>query len=193
MRRDEARAILIANLKGPRKKRMPLTTIARAVRLLLNNEYRGSSRRMARDYDVSRPIIESFNKVLDHPPEIRKLISQGKLLLDASTKLSTIPDIQKRIEFARAVAGMSAFDVRYVIDYWKKNPHLSAETCKKAVLESKAVERPIHFVGVALDDELFNALSKEALRRQLSRDDAVKMAIRRWLKHRLGKRRWQVE
>jgi hypothetical protein len=181
MRKDEARAILIANLKGPRRKRLPLTTIARAVRQLLNNEYGGSARRLAKDYDVSRPIIESFDKILDHPPEIRKLISQGKLLLDASTKLSTIPDNRKRIELARVISGMSAFDARYVIDYWKKNPHLSAETCKKIVLESKTVERPIHLVGVALDDELFNALSKEALRRRLSRDDAIKMAIQQWL------------
>jgi len=181
VKKNEARAILIANLKGPRRKRLPLTIVAKAVRLLKNDEYGGSAKRLAKNYDVSRTIIESFDKILHHPPEIRKLISQGKILLDTSTKLSTVPDIRRRIELARVVADMTAFDARRVIDYWKKNPHLSTETCKTAVLESKTVERPIHLVRVTLDDELFNALSEEASRRKLSLDDTARVAIRQWL------------
>lgn len=176
---DEAKSILIANLKGSKRKRSSLITIARATRLLLRNH--GSTKELASEFDVSRPIIESFDKINDQPKEIKKLIEEGKVLLDASTKLSTISDITKRIELANAVAGLTAFDTRHVIDYWKKHPELSAEKCKNVALDSKSVIKEIHVLVIPLGAEQYNAFQLVATTKGLKTEDAARSAIMEWL------------
>jgi len=184
---DEAKSILIANLKGSKRKRSSLITIARATRLLLRNY--GSTKKLASEFDVSRPIIESFDKINDQPKEIKKLIEEGKVLLDASTKLSTISDITKRIELANAVAGLTAFDTRYVIDYWKKHPELSAEKCKRIVLDSKSITKEIHVLVIPLEAEQYNAFQLAAKTKGLKTEDAARLAIMEWLeKHAQGEK-----
>lgn len=184
---DEAKSILIANLKGSKRKRSSLITIAKATRLLLRN-YR-STKNLAEDFDVSRPIIESFDKINDQPEEIKKLIAEGKILLDASTKLSTISDITKRIELANAVAGLTAFDTRYVVDYWKKHPELSAEKCKRIVLNSKSIKKVIHVLVIPLEAKHYNAFQLAAKAKGLKSEDAARLAIMEWLeKHNMGEK-----
>lgn len=184
---DKAKAILIANLKGKKRKRSSLITIAKATRLLLRNYE--STKKLASEFDVSRPIIESFDKINDQPEEIKKLIEERKILLDASTKLSTISDITKRIELANAVAGLTAFDTRYVIDYWKKHPELSAEKCKRIVLDSKSITKEIHVLIIPLETEHYNAFQLAAKTRGLKSEDAARLAIMEWLeKHTPGEK-----
>lgn len=184
---DKAKSILIANLKGSKKKRSSLITIAEATRLLLKNYE--SSRRLASDFGVSRPIIESFDKMNDQPDEIKELIREGKILLDASTKLSSIPNFKKRIELAHSVAGLTAFDTRYIIDYWKKHPKLSAEECKKIVLDSKEKTKEIHVLVVPLDKEEYSEFQYVTKLRKLKLEDAARTAILQWLeKQKQGKK-----
>jgi len=183
---DKAKSILIANLKGSKKKRSSLISIAEATRSLLKKY--GSASRLASEFGVSRPIIESFDKINDQPDEIKKLISEEQILLDASTKLSSISNLRKRIELARAVAGLTAFDTRYIIDYWKKHPSLSAEDCKKIVLDSKEKKREIHVLVVPLKTEEYNEFQHLIKLRKLKPEDAARTAILEWLKN-MGKRK----
>ena len=64
MDKDEAKAILIANLKGSKSKRTPLLTIAEAVRLLINDKEYGSSSKVAESFGVKRQTIEAFEKMI---------------------------------------------------------------------------------------------------------------------------------
>jgi hypothetical protein len=186
MNKNTATAILIANLKGLKKKRLPLTKIAEAVRVLVRDEEYGSHKKVAKEFKVSRQIIEAFDKINDHPDEIKKLIEGNKILLDASTKLATIPNIQKRIELAKIVAGTTAFDTRYIIDYWKKHPELSAEESKQKALDSKSINSVLHAVIVPLEDELFSKFRDSATKKNLKLEEAAKLAIQEWVTQREG-------
>ncbi len=180
MNKKTAKVVLIANLKGPREKRQPLTVIADAVETLLEDkEYDHNVKKLATDFRVTRQIIDEFRKVAKQPPEIKKLIEERKLGLDDSTKLSSIPDIKKRIEFAKAVQELSEYDVRSIIEYWKKHPELTVNEAKKIVLESKTVTRDVHAVVIPLEGELFEKFSKYARDKKIRLEDAAKLAIER--------------
>jgi hypothetical protein len=181
MNKDTAKALLIANLKGGRRKRSKLTTIAEAVRLLKGDRKYESSKELARAFGVSRQIIESFDKINDQPKEIQKLIDDGKILLDASTKLASVSDIPRRLELARVVAGETAFDTRYIIDYAKKHPELSAKECKEEVFASKDVTRNLHVLVIPLEEELFRNLRLRAATKKMRLEQAAKLAIQEWL------------
>ncbi len=181
MNKDTAEALLIANLKGSKRKRSSLLMIAEAVRTLLESKEYKSSKELARKFGVSRPIIESFDKINDQPNEIKKLIAEGKILLDASTKLSSISDLHERVKLARAVAGLTAFDTRYIVDYCKKHPELTPEECKKAVLESKPLKKEIHMIVVPLEPEQFDEFNEVSMKSGLKLDEAAKIAIEEWI------------
>jgi hypothetical protein len=179
MNTDTAKSILIANLKGSKRKRSSLITIAEATRTLIRKY--GSARKVASVFDVSRTIIESFDKINDQPTEIKKLIEKRKILLDASTKLSSISDTKKRIELANAVAGLTAFDTRYIIDYWKKHPELSPEECKKIVFDSKPVTEEIHVIVAPLEAKQFDEFQRISRMKGLRLEEAAKIAVEEWI------------
>jgi uncharacterized short protein YbdD (DUF466 family) len=183
MDKDEAKAILIANLKGSKSKRTPLLTIAEAVRLLINDKEYGSSSKVAESFGVKRQTIEAFEKMNDQPEEMKKMIQEGQILIDASTKLSSILDPQKRVKFAKVVAGLSAFDTRYVVDYYKKHPDLSPEECKKAVFDSKTVTNDIHLIVVPLDADQFDRFRSVSKRMGLKLEQAAKIALKEWVQN----------
>jgi predicted nuclease with TOPRIM domain len=181
MDKDTAKAILIANFKGSKRKRSSLLTIAEAVRLLLKNGEYKTSKKLAEAFDVSRQIVESFDKMNDQPKEIQKLIAEGKVLIDANTKLASIPDIKKRIEIAKLVAGLTAFETRDIIDYWKKHPELSPEKCKEVVLKSKTHTQEIHLIVVPLETSQFDDFQKVAKSKGVKIDEAARLAIEEWI------------
>ena len=113
------------------------------------------------------------------------MIQERQILIDASTKLSSIPDLKRRVKFAKVVSGLSAFDTRYIIDYGKKHPDFSPEECKKAVIDSKTVIKDIHLVVVPLDGEQFDEFQKVTKEKALKIEEAAKIAIAEWV-HRQG-------
>ncbi len=187
MNKDIAKAILIFNLKGSKKKKLPLTKISEAVRMLINDEEYGSIKEVAKVFNVSGEIIRSFYRILDQPKEIQKLIEEEKILLDTSTKLLSIKNLERRIEIANVVAGMSAFDSRDIIDYCKRHPTLSVEECKSVVLESKPIEIETHAILVPLEDALFEKFKNIAKSKNMNLFEAALVAIKKWVIEEEGK------
>jgi len=181
MDKSEAKKILSANLKGKKKKQSSLLTIAKAVRLLANDNEYGSTSKLAESFGVKRPTIESFDKMNTHPQEIKSLIQKGKIRIDASTKLSSIPDLKKRVDLARAVAGLSAEDTRHIVNYSKKHPKLSSEECKKAIADIKATKKQIKSVKIPLKYADYDAFLAASEKIGLKLEEAGKQAISEWL------------
>lgn len=182
MDKDEAKKILIANLKGSKRKSAPLLTIAAAVRFLASDKEYGSTSKLAEGFDVKRPTIESFDKMNDQPEEIKKLIEEGKIGIDASTKLSTIPDRERRVRLAKAVAGLSAKQTRQTISYSKKYPNLSPEDCKKAVTNFKPAKKQVKSVAIHLESEDYEAFIAASKKSGLRPEEAGKQALLKWIK-----------
>jgi len=184
MDKVEAKKTLSENLKGKKKKQVSLLTIAEAVRLLANDKEYGSTSKLAESFGVKRPTIESFDKMNDQPDEIKNLIKEGKIRIDASTKLSSISDLKKRVYLARAVAGLSAEDTRNIINYSKKHPKLSSEECKKAIEDIKAKKSQIKSVKIPLENADYDAFLATSKKTGLKLEEAGKQAISEWtLKH----------
>jgi hypothetical protein len=188
MDKDTAKTLLIANLKGNKLKRSSLLSIAEAVRTLLNNDEYGSVKKLAQGFNVSRATIESFDRINDQPEEIKKRIARGEILLDASTKLASISDKRKRVKLAKEIAGLSAFDTRYIIDYCKRNPDLTPKQCRKAVLDSKTITKEIHVVVVPLEEERFKLFQNISQKKGLKIDQAAREAIEQWMLRQDGEK-----
>jgi len=181
MNKDEAKIILISNLKGGAKKRVPLIKISEAVHTLLNDEEYDSFSALKNEFKVSRQILQSFYKILEQPPEILKLINENKIKLDTNEKLSSIKNFEDRIKMANVVADLSAFDSRDIIDYWKRNKNLTPLECKKIVLDSKDVKRNIHVIMVPLEEDTYVALKNKAKINNIKVEDAAALAVEQWL------------
>lgn len=181
MDKDEAKKILLANLKGSKTKRSSLLIIAEAVRLLINDKEYGSTSKLAENFGVKRPTIESFDSMNSQPQEIKNLIQEGQIRIDASTKLSTIPDLKKRVDLAKAVAGLSAKDTRQIIDYCKKHPDLSPEECKKAIADSKPIKKHLQSIVVSLESKEYDAFLAASKKTGLKLEEAGKLAISEWI------------
>ena len=181
MNKTEAKEILLANLKGAKKKRTPLLKIAEATRFLINDKEYGSTIKVADSFNVSRPTIEAFDKINDQPEQIKKLIEEGKIRIDQSTKLSSVSDPKKRIELAKIVAGLSAKDTRSIIDYSKKHPELSAEELTKDVKSSVLTQTNTHIIKVHLRPQDFDKFRTTTRKMGLKVEKAAKIAIKEWL------------
>jgi len=181
MDKDEAKRILLENLKGSKTKHSSLLTIAEAVRLLINDEEYMSTLKLAESFGVKRPTIESFDKMNDQPKEIKKLIREGQIRIDASTKLSSIPDMKKRVGIAKTVAGLSAKHTRQIIDYYKKHPNLSPEECKKAFADSKPAKKHFKSVEIQLESNEYDAFIAASKKTGVRLKEAGKQAISEWV------------
>ena len=177
-----ARFILENNLKGSKKKRSSLIDIAKAVRYLLNNCEYSSRSELAKDFEISRPIIEAFDRINNQPTEIQQLIKKNKIGLDTSLKLLSIRDDKKRIKVAKAVVDLSSFDARYVIDFVKKRPDLSVEKCKQIVLASKIEQKKLNVLVIPLEEKIFLDFKKISNRKRQSIEDSAISAIQNWIK-----------
>lgn len=175
MNEDKARAILISKLGGSKDKGISLLEIAKAVKFF--KDQNKSYKDIAKEFDISPSIIGSFYKMNKHPEEIKTLINDKKIGLDTSTKLFTIEDGKKRIEFAKIVAGLPAMESRYIIDYYKRAPELSAKKCREFVMKSKTKTREIHMLVVPLEDTEFSLLEKNAKKAKKTVDQFAKKCI----------------
>ncbi len=184
MNKDEAKAILRLNLKGSKKKRSPLLTIAQAVGLLVNDDEYGSTSKLAESFNVSRPTIEAFDKMNNQPTKIQKLIEDGKIGIGINPNLSSIANIERRISVANAIAGLSAKEARAVITKCKNDCNLEPEQCKNAIINTKLAEKPKKSLTISLELSEHSKFLEASKKAGLSAKEAAKQAISDWTKEK---------
>lgn len=182
MNKEEAKAILRLNLKGRKKKRSPLLTIAQAVRLLVNDDEYASTSKLAEEFAVSRPTIEAFDKMNDQPTEIQKLIEDGKIGIGINPTLSSIANIERRISVANAIAGLSTKEARVIIIRCKKDCNLKPEECKNILINAKLAEKSTKSLTISLELSEHLKFLKVSEKAGLSAKEAAKQAISDWIK-----------
>lgn len=119
----------------------------------------------------------------EQPEEIKKLIEEGKIGIDASTKLSTIPDQRKRVELAKTVAGLSAEQTRQTIAYFRKHSNVSLNDCREAAINSKPTKKQVKSVTIRLKSEDYEAFIAASKKAGLHPAEAGKQAISEWMKN----------
>ena len=178
---ETALAILFTNLKG-RKKKDYLAT-ANACRFL--RRLYGSYANVAEKVGVSSEIIREFDSLQDLPDEVREMVSKRFIRLDTGYRISTKLEGKKRkIDIAKAVASLGAFDARAIIEYAQKNPEIPPAEVKSRVLGSKTVTEKVHVFILPLSEELFQPLKAESAKLKIRPEELVKNIIQDWLKER---------
>jgi len=175
-------AILIANLKGKKKKEWFRT--AQACRRMLSR-YNNSYQKVAKEVGVSGEIIREVESINDLPQEAQQiLLSDGKGL-DKAYRISTkIKGAKKQVKVAKAVADLGAHDARKVIDYILQNPEISIEKCKKRVLKSKTVTEKVYAIVLPLDEKHFKKLKEKSKKLKIAPGELANKIVEEWLERR---------
>ena len=177
-----ADAILLANLKGSKKKPSDLLTIARAIRFKIGQW--GSARKVAEAFDVSAQQVREFNGLLDLPPDVQNLFEGHRTGVSKWYEISKIPDRRKQPEVAKLVVNLGFIDTRSVVDYVKRHPEEPVEACVQRVLESKTIKEDIHIIVVPLNQDTFQNLRTESQKRNIPLENLASKLIEEGVKQK---------
>ena len=168
MNEENATAIMMGNLKGPKIKPTNLIEIAIACRFLIKKM---GINKMSERFYVSPYMIRQIDKIneLDNP-KLQKLIKAGKLGIEASYQLWRIKE-PKRSQVANIIKSMNTSDVRRFVYFIVKNPHLSITDCKKLFLDEKP--KNINILVLPINSEIYHELEKESQNNKLKIHDYV--------------------
>jgi len=174
-------AVCFANLKGPKEKDYLAT--ARALQRLKSYPQYNSDRKLGQALGVSREIAREFLTILKLPDEIQALFGPQGLKLEHGRRLWQLarrrPELQH--EVARAMAGLSAHDARYLVEHVLNHPEMSVAEAKRQILESKTeIKREYHVIAM-LSEEHYKALAKAAHLRRQPVDGLVTAIVKSWL------------
>lgn len=115
MNEQQAIAIMLANLKGPKIKPSKTSEFAAACRLLKNSDEWGFAK-MTEFFEVSGTMLREIDRLNELKPEFKKLADERKLGIGAAYQLTRI-DESKQHEAARLLQGMNTTEVRNFVFY----------------------------------------------------------------------------
>lgn len=182
MDKDEALATCFANLKGIKDKNLIAT--AKALQFLKSLPEYGSNEKVGNAVGVSGEVVREFLALLRLPGDIQDLFEQRQLrTLEQGRRLWQLarrrPELLK--DAAKAIAKLSAWDSRHVIDYIIRNPGVTVDEAIKAIMESKTIVEHEYYVVAILSEEQYRLLSEQARRRNLAMDVLVTSIVQHWL------------
>ncbi len=175
---ERATAILLANLKGSRKKPSSWLDIAQACRFLKENEKWGL-KKMSEFFAVSEYQLRQIDSINDLNSDVRQLVGEGKFGVDESYQLSRL-DKSRQAEAAKAAVDMNEVETRQFISLLKANEKMPIAEAKK-LTESTRTEK-IRILMLPLTPETYARL-EEARKKSTARNahDFVLRIVERYL------------
>lgn len=176
---ETALSILFANTK--RKKRsVDLLTIAKSSEYLV--KLYGSQKAVAEKIGLSTEMVREFLTVLKLPKEVQKLVSKREIdSIDVVREISVIKGLSKQIAAAEAFIDLLSKDVRD-IKRLVKAANVSVEDAKKIILDAKP--KGLHIFIMDFNDEIYQALTREAKILKIKPAELVKGIVTNWLKQK---------
>lgn len=168
MNEENAAAIMMGNLKGPKNKPSNLLEFGEACRFWTKKKgVKWTSDR----FKSSQYMIRQIDKINDiDSPKLRKMIKEGKLGIEASYQLWRIKE-PKRSQVATIVQDMTTDEIRRFVYFIMKNPLLSIDECEKMFEPDNPKE--ISLLVLPLDSDTYKNLEKESKRHKLKIHDYV--------------------
>jgi len=167
----KALATLLASFRRTGKFSNPIVYAESANYLV---EKYGSAELVAHRLDVGTETIRALAKVAKMPANVKKLISDGKLLLTVAFDLLPF-EPQRQVELAEEVKGLAFKDARAVIRCASRHPTESPSKLKQGVL-SELEKRELNIVVVRVPRTIHEAIAKEGTEKTI-----VKLC-NRWLR-----------
>jgi len=177
---NAAWAVLITNVRGRKRKDVPILVIADAVKFLVRRygSHESVSREASkRNLRLSREMVRNFYTISRLDRLTRKLIDKYEIGIDVARRLYAIRDLPRRHKTLRAVSGLDAFTGRYIIEYVRKSPKLSVEECKRRILAQKSERIEVSALVIPLQEREYSALRQIAHRRGLDVTEVARRAV----------------
>ncbi len=174
--KDLATALLQTQTRGRKRKNTSIVDMAEATRFLYEHMNHSFSK-VAKEIGISTEMTREFYDISTLPREVKRLITRRAILIDAARRLVRLPDENRQIEVARAIAGLTSHDQRAIIEYAVNNHKMSAEKCKERVLGSKNIRLDIETLVIPFSKDEFDALNRVAKKKGMGVVDFSKAIL----------------
>lgn len=176
-----ALAIVFANIR--RKKRSDdLITIAKSFEHLF--KLYGSQRAVAEKAGLSPEMVRQFLAVLKLQKKVQKLFSKRQIdSVDTAKELLALKDSAKQISAAKSIVDSLSKDTKDTRDIKRlvRGSNVPVEEAKKAVLNAKP--KGLHIFVMDFDDEMYQAIMRQAKILKIKPVELVREIVIDWLKH----------
>lgn len=149
-----ATKLLMANLKGSKKKKVPLTEMAEAIRYL-NIKKNKTFDEMSRLFDVSKYMLFQINKINELNDSSKTIIKNGELGIEQSYLLSKFKN-KRQDAVAKELKSMNAHESRKFVNLLLVNENLSVLECKK-IFEEKILKK-FSMVVIPMPENMYRKL-----------------------------------
>ena len=178
MQEEKAIAILLANLKGSKKKPSKISDFALACRTLKNNKEWGLTK-MSKFFRVSKTQLREIDMINELEPKYKKLANEGKIGMTVAYQISRI-DEKRRSEAFMFIQKMNRDEIRDFVYFLVKNPAFSVLECKK--LFEKSQLKKVTILALPITDEMHKNLRLLATKRKQSVHDYALKILEKSLK-----------
>lgn len=156
MDEKKATSILLANLKGSKKKPANLIDIALACRFLKN---KWGFKEMADFFEISKYMLLQIDKINDLEAEVKDSVKKGLLGIEQCYQLSRLPP-DRQVKAAKEAINLSAHETRLFVDYLLKNKNIDVESCFESFQKSHL--KPFNLLVVPLPNSTYRGLQRLA-------------------------------
>jgi hypothetical protein len=156
MTEERAVAVLMANLKGSKKKSSSWIEIAQACRLL--KEQWGFPK-MASFFGVTVFMLRQIDKINELDADLQKTIVEKNLGVDAAYQLWRISEGKKK-QFAKQAEDLTAHEVRRLADFVMNKPDISMKQAREMVEKNR--KQKVNVLMIPLTEDTFERLQKLA-------------------------------
>jgi len=125
---------------------------------------------------ISPEMLREFGAVMELPVEVKEMVRNNLITsVDIAYRISRLENSEDQIRLAKNVVqrGLSTSDVRAIIEYKIKNPHVRLEDATERVIKSKTKVVTCHVVIMELQKNTIDELKEEAKAKGINIDDLI--------------------
>lgn len=178
MTEEKATAVLMANLKGAKKKPSNLLDVAKACRLLI---VKWGIKKVSGFFKVSEYQLRQIDKINELNPNVQKLVEQGKFGIEDAYQLWRLGG-KRQSEVAKEALAMKSHEIRQLVHLLKKNESMSVKEAKQ--LTQQVLDKKINILMLPLTEETYLALKKLASKRNQNIHDVALKALEEYINER---------
>ncbi len=168
---EKAVAVLMANLKGAKKKPSGLFEISKAVETMMSE---WGAEKCSDFFKISEYQLRQFNKLNELEPTVQKIIKKNKLGVESAYQITRL-DVKIQEKAVKAIHGLRSHEVRQFIHLLKKNPKISLAEARKIVEESLRKNSQIIILPLSL--QIFTDLQKKSKKHKKKIHDYILYVI----------------
>jgi|APSaa5957512535_1039671.scaffolds.fasta_scaffold21451_2 hypothetical protein len=156
MNEDKAIAILMANLKGAKKKPSNLLEFSEACGVLRE---KWGFKKMSEFFHVSQYMLRQIDKINELDKNLKNLVKNGDLGIEGSYHLWRLSP-NNRTKAAKILSELNSEEIRVFMNIARKNKEKSIEIWKKEFEQIR--NEKIQMIILPVEPELYKKLEKNA-------------------------------